>query len=232
MSNIQLESIFIKDNFTDYVCEKYDLQIDDTITTTIPMINLDELFSFDWNIGLICGNSGSGKSTLLKRLGEIKVPTYDYSKPICSQFTHLSEQEVCELLSSMGLASVPLWLHKPNELSNGEKARLDLCWLIANAKDGEILLIDEFTSVINRSAAQSLSYCFQRYVRQHNMKVILASCHYDIIEWLSLDWIYSLSKQENGQCEIERFIYTDSKHYEVYSQINPKNELSSKKKIN
>ena len=231
MNNIILQSSFIKDTYTDYVCEKYDLQKKEKVTSIIPMINVDELNSFEWNIGLICGNSGSGKSTILNKLGEIKTPTYDFSKPICSQFPHLSEQEVCDLLSSMGLASVPLWLHKPNELSNGEKARLDLCWLIANAKEGEILLIDEFTSVINRSAAQSLSYCFQRYVRKYNLKVIIACCHFDIIEWVSPDWLYSLSKQENGQCEIERFIYTDSKDYEVYSQIKHKNELSERKNL-
>jgi ABC-type lipoprotein export system ATPase subunit len=230
-THIVLESSFEEDNYTSYVCEKYDLQMKEKVTSIIPMINVDELNSFEWNIGLICGNSGSGKSTILNKLGEIKTPTYDFSKPICSQFPHLSEQEVCDLLSSMGLASVPLWLHKPNELSNGEKARLDLCWLITNAKEGEILLIDEFTSVINRSAAQSLSYCFQRYVRKHGLKVILASCHYDCVDFLNCDFIYNLNKQENGLCEIERFIYTDSKDYEVYSQIKPKNELTEKKKI-
>ena len=231
MNNIILQSSFIKDTYTDYVCEKYDLQVDDIVTSIIPMINLEELFSFDWNIGLICGNSGSGKSTILKELGEIKTPVYDYDKPICSQFPHLAEQEVCDLLSSMGLAAVPLWLHKPNELSNGERARLDLCWLIANAKEGELLLIDEFTSVIDRLAASSLSYCFQKYVRKHNLKVIIACCHFDIIEWVSPDWLYSLSKQENGQCEIERFIYTDSKDYKIYSQIHFKNELSERKNL-
>ena len=228
---IILENIVNQDTYTNYVCEKFDIQTKDKVITTIPMINLGELETFDWNIGLICGNSGSGKSTILRHIGEIKTPTYDMSKCVCSQFPHMSEEEVCELLSSMGLASVPLWLHKPNELSNGERARLDLCWLVANVKEGEIILIDEFTSVINRSSAQSLSYCFQKYLRKHNLKAIVASCHYDCLSYLNSDFIYNLNKQENGQCEIERFIYTDSKDYEVYSQINPKHELTEKKKI-
>lgn len=228
MSKILLETNVTVDNYTEYVCDKFDLQTREHIVTEIPMINTDELTSFSWNIGLICGNSGSGKSTVLNRLGSIIQPHYDNEKSIVSQFPHLSENDVCDLLSSVGLSSVPVWMHKPNELSNGERARLDVCWILANAKDGDTILIDEYSSVINRDCAKSLSFALQRYIRKKNLKIILASCHFDIIEWLNPDWIFNLNKQVDGECEVERILYSDDEEYETYKMMNPSEILSDK----
>ena len=226
MKKLFLRSNVSVDNYTEYVCDKYDLQTREEIITEVPLLDTSELSDFKWNIGVLCGNSGSGKSTLLSTLGEPKNPIYDYSKSIISQFPHMSEHDVCELLSSVGLSSVPVWLHKPNELSNGERARLDLCWILANAKENEIILYDEFSSVINRAVAKSMSYALQRYVREKNLKIILASCHFDIIEWLNPDWVFNLNKQTNGECEIERFIYKDGEEYQLYNNINKKDILT------
>lgn len=227
MSKLILKSNVSVDNYTEYVCGKYDLQTREEIITEIPLFDINELSGFKWNIGLILGNSGSGKSTLLNTLGEPKKPIYDYSKSIISQFPHMSEHDACNLLCSVGLSSVPIWLHKPNELSNGEKARLDLCWILANAKENELILIDEFTSVVNRECAKSLSFALQRYIREKNLNIILASCHFDIIEWLNPDWVFNLNKQNNDEVEIERFIYKDDEEYTLYNNINKKNILTN-----
>ena len=148
----------------------------------------------------------------------------DFPLPL---FPQLSEKEVTELFCSVGLSSVPTWLRKPNELSNGEKARLDLCWLLANYGDNEIILCDEFSSVVNRMAAHSMSYALQRFVRKHNKKIILASCHFDIVEWLRPDWIFNLNKEG----EIERLIYKDDEEYQPYNNINLKDVLSESERI-
>ncbi len=229
MDKIELISKVSEDNYTNYLTDKYDLQVTSEHKTIIPMIDENELNSFNWNIGLICGNSGSGKSTILRNLVNFKdiVPTYDMNKPIISQFPNLSEEEVCDLLSSVGLSSVPVWLHKPNELSNGERARLDICWLLANSKD-KTIFCDEFTSVVNRQCAQSLSFALQRYVRKNNLQIILASCHFDIIEWLNPDWIFNLNKQNNGNVEIEHLVYTDDNNYCTYDNTNKDNVLTKK----
>lgn len=227
MERIILNTKVNVDNYTEYVCDKYDLQTREEIITEVPLLDLNELNDFKWNIGLICGNSGSGKSTLLNVIGEVKKPIYDHNKSIISQFPHMSEHDVCNLLSSVGLSSVPVWLHKPNELSNGERARLDLCWILANAKENEIILYDEFSSVVNRPCAKSMSFALQRYVREKNLKIILASCHFDIIEWLNPDWIFNLNKQTNGECKIERLIYKDDKEYQLYNNINKKDVLTN-----
>lgn len=231
MSNIVLSSKVNVDKYTEYVCDKFDLQNREENITIIPMLNNEELSTFNWNIGVIVGNSGSGKSTILNTLGEVRRPIYDEHKSIVSQFPNLSEEEVVDLLQSVGLSSVPIFLHNPNELSNGEKARFELCCYLANAKEGETILVDEFTSVVNRSSAKSLSYALQRYVRKKNLRIILSSCHFDIIEWLNPDWVFNLNKQKDGQCEIERLIYEDSKDYKLYRMISQNNILSDKYEV-
>jgi hypothetical protein len=52
-------------------------------------------------------------------------------------------------------------------------------------------VIDEFTSVVDRSVAKSCSSAIHRYIKKHNLKsVVFASCHYDIIDWLRPDWVF------------------------------------------
>lgn len=228
MNKVNLISYVEKDNYTDYVCDKFDLAIQDKVVTEVPIFSLEDLNSIDnWNIGLVCGNSGSGKSTVLRHLGRIPQPQYDYSKSVVSQFPNLKEEDVVDLLTSVGLASVPTWLHKPNELSNGELARLDICKIISEVKD-DVILIDEFTSVVNRDCAKSLSFALQRYIRKNNKKIILSSCHFDIIEWLKPDWIFNLNKQMNGNSDIERLVYLDDAKYNEYKLLNNKEILTDK----
>lgn len=229
-NKIVLESSIVNDEYTDYICESYDIQNREIVRTEIPMVNVDELGTFSWNVGIILGNSGSGKSTILSRLGEIVSPTYDNDKCVISQFPMLSPKDACELLCGVGLASVPTWLKKPFELSNGERARLDLAYVLSR-NDGETpILIDEFTSVVNRKAAASMSYSLQRYVRTHNLKVILGSCHFDILEFLTPDWIFNLNKSDD-KTEIERIEYASSKEYVTYPKVDEKLILSEKRSL-
>jgi ABC-type ATPase with predicted acetyltransferase domain len=116
----------------------------------------------------------------------------------------------------MGLASVPTWLRKPQELSNGERARLDIAKAIYDANGG-VVLLDEYTSVVNRAAAKSMSYALQRYARQKGLKIIIASCHFDIVEWLQPDYMFNLEhRDENGDVEMEKMVYEEIKDYNVY----------------
>tara|TARA_B110000908_G_C10079615_1_gene368954 strand:- start:2 stop:847 length:846 start_codon:yes stop_codon:yes gene_type:complete len=96
----------------------------------------------------------------------------------------------------MGLSSVPTWLRPFHLLSNGEQFRAELAYKVGKAKDNEVILIDEFTSVVDRDVAKSMSFAIQKYVRKHNKRMIVASCHYDVMEWLTPDWVSS--PQKNG----------------------------------
>ena len=233
MSNIVLKSQINNSKYTEYLYEKYDIQNREETTTIVPMIPKEELDDFEWNIGIIVGNSGSGKSTILNklRLGTSE-QAYNYTNPIISQFPNKTPEEVCELFFGMGLSSIPTLLRKVNELSNGEFARFELAWKIGTAKDGDIIYIDEFTSVVNRDVAKSMSFALQRYVRAHNLKIIIASCHFDIIDWLQPDWVFNLNKQKDNECEIERFIYIGEQPYESYNKIDEKEILSDARGIN
>lgn len=220
MSKIILESKIVNDNYTNFLYESYDIQDKEKTVTEVPIPSkedVEEMNKDNWNILLICGKSGSGKSTILREIyGDVKPIKYDYDKCVISQFPRLSEEEACDLLSSMGLASVPTWLRKPQELSNGERARLDIAKAIYDANGG-IVVLDEYTSVVNRSAAKSMSFALQRYARQKGLKIIIASCHFDIIEWLQPDYVFNLEhRDENGEVEMEKMIYNDDTNYNVY----------------
>ena len=230
MAKITLRSEIVNDKYTEYLYKHYDIQTKDYTATDVPLIpqdDWDKMNSGEWNILLICGKSGSGKSTLLKEIGTPPKLEYDYTKAVVSQFPNLDEEEVCDLLCGVGLSSVPTWLRKPHELSNGERARLDLCMSLYRAREAGIALIDEFSSVVNRDVAKSMSYALQRYVRQKKLKVVICSCHFDIIEWLTPDYIFNLEhKDKDGNVELERMVYADDTDYNVYQSVTWEESLS------
>jgi ABC-type lipoprotein export system ATPase subunit len=140
----------------------------------------------DFGIGLIVGPSGSGKSTLLSKFGEDSDVEWDRSKSVASHFADADDAR--NRLSSVGFNSVKNWMQPHHTLSNGQQFRADLARKVGNG-----VVIDEFTSVINREAAKSCSVSLRRYVDDSNISgIVLASCHYDIIEWLQPDWCYDV----------------------------------------
>ena len=192
MSDIILKHTIKNDIYTEYVYNAFDIQNkDESIVKIANNIRLD----FEWNIGVIYGGSGTGKSTLLKQFGEIKQPIFDNTKSLISNFDFITPEEATSVLSSMGLSSVPAWLRPFNVLSNGEQYRATMAYIVAKASNDEIILIDEYTSVVDRDVAKAMSNSLQKYIRRTNKKIVLASCHFDILEWLQPDWVYSPNKE-------------------------------------
>ena len=139
--------------------------------------------SDDFNIGVIVGASGSGKSTLLREFGTEENPKWMLDDSIISQFE--SVDEGINLLTAVGLNSVPSWYKPYRILSNGEQFRADLARKI---KDNAV--IDEFTSVVDRNVAKAASVALVRYIRKNNLKnIVLSTCHRDILDWLEPDWV-------------------------------------------
>ncbi len=151
-----------------------------------------------WNIGIIAGTSGSGKTTIAEHFWKIqKEFAWDENKSILDSFPEKMEtKQIIEILSSVGFSSPPDWLKPFHILSNGQKFRVNLARSLAEAHPNEICVIDEFSSVVNREAAQIGSHAFQKIARKLNLKFILLSCHYDIVEWLEPDWILNMNTQE------------------------------------
>jgi GNAT superfamily N-acetyltransferase len=123
-------------------------------------------------------------------------------------------------------------------LSNGEQYRAVLAYLVASAKENEVILIDEYTSVVDRDVAMAMSYALQKYIRKQNKKIILASCHYDILEWLMPDWTYSPQKGgtlercdylRRGRPEIELQVSrTESETWDIFKKHHYLTELNNK----
>jgi len=198
---IELKHKILNDEYTEYVYNAYDIQNQEESVVSIENnIRLD----FEWSIGVIYGGSGTGKSTLLKSFGEIASPVFDNQKSLISNFDWMTPEEAAHLLSAMGLASIPCWLRPHATLSNGEQYRANLAYCVAKAKDNEVILIDEYTSVVDRDVAKAMSNALQKYIRREKKKIILASCHFDIMEWLNPDWIYSPNKRRVERPEFVR----------------------------
>lgn len=149
----------------------------------------------DWNIGVVVGPSGSGKTSIGKTIFP-GVPIHDYSqgwdntKPIVDCIAPESDfNQVTGALAAVGLGSVPTWLRPFQVLSNGEQFRAGLARLICEKP--EQVVIDEFTSVVDRQIAKVGSTAFQKSWRRSNPdgKVVLLTPHYDVLDWLEPDWI-------------------------------------------
>lgn len=136
-----------------------------------------------FGIGLIVGGSGTGKSILLREFGEIHQPHWN---PEVSIAGHFPDYELAtESFYAVGLSSVPTWTKPYHVLSNGEKFRADLSRQIGNGQ-----VVDEFTSVVDRTVAKATSRTLRKFVEQKEVKnLVLASCHHDIVSWLEPDWI-------------------------------------------
>jgi ABC-type lipoprotein export system ATPase subunit/GNAT superfamily N-acetyltransferase len=198
MGTIKLKSRIKNDNYTNYVYDAFDIQNKEETEVEVKY-NLSEAKNFDWNIGVIYGSSGSGKTTILKKIGELSKSIFDSKKPLISNFDWLEPKDATLLLTSMGLSSVPTWLRPFHLLSNGEQYRAELAYKVGKAKDNEVILVDEYTSVVDRDVAKAMSFALQKYIRRTNKRIILASCHYDIMEWLMPDW--TCSPQKGGALE-------------------------------
>lgn len=143
-----------------------------------------------WSVGLIVGNSGSGKSTIAKSLfGPAYEPALSWSENAVIEDVGegMSIEEIANAFSSVGFNSIPSWLRPFHVLSTGEKFRVEMARRLLELPDP--VVVDEFTSVVDRQVAQIASYAVQKYVRKNNRKFVAVSCHFDIVDWLQPDWI-------------------------------------------
>jgi len=173
-----------------------------------------------FNIGLIVGASGSGKTTLAKHIYGDKCfqDVLDMAKPVIDQFPEsMSYDECAAMLCGVGLTAVPCWIRPAYTLSNGQRARAE-CALQMARDDIEMIVIDEWTSVVDRTVAKVMSHCIQKHARKTGKKIVLMSCHYDVIEWLNPDWIIDANKQtyENRRLLWRDFKRTEQLQFDIY----------------
>ena len=146
----------------------------------------------EWSIGLIVGPSGSGKTSMGGQIfgrESFWDPEWPHDKPIIDAIAPDGDfNSVTGALAAVGLGDVPSWLRPYAVLSNGEKFRANLARLVSEGP--EKVVVDEFTSVIDRQIAKIGALAFQKSWRRTKRQVVLLSCHYDIVDWLEPDWVY------------------------------------------
>lgn len=148
-----------------------------------------------WQIGVIVGPSGSGKTSLGRQMiegGELYDPEWPADAPIVDAIAPDGDfNAVTGSLAAVGLGDVPAWLRPYSVLSNGEQFRATMARLISDAP--ELAVLDEFTSVVDRQIAKIGALAFSKSWRRTNGRVVLLSCHYDILDWLKPDWVFETS---------------------------------------
>jgi len=148
--------------------------------------------NMDWSIGLITGPSGCGKSVIGK---EIFKENYHKNlewkrKSVIDDFDKsLSIEDISMACQAVGFNTIPAWLRPYKVLSMGEKFRVEMARRILELPSP--IVVDEFSSVVDRQVANICSFAIQKYIRRKSKKQFVAiSCHNDIEEWLNPDWVF------------------------------------------
>lgn len=145
-----------------------------------------------WHIGLITGPSGCGKSTMARRFWPDHLHrefTWPTDAALLDGFpAALSIKDITALLSAVGFSSPPAWLRPFHVLSTGQQFRVELARLLAESPD--LAVMDEYSSVVDRTVAQIGSAALAKVIRQRKQRFIAVTCHDDVEDWLQPDWIY------------------------------------------
>ena len=147
-----------------------------------------------WSVGLIHGPSGAGKSTVARALfgDRVDFPLEWGGDAVVDDFSKtLSMDEIASVCQAVGFNTIPAWLRPFAVLSNGEKFRVDLARRLVES-DG-LVVVDEFTSVVDRRVAQIGAYAVQKYVRRAGRQFVGVTCHADVVDWLQPDWTFDPS---------------------------------------
>ena len=166
---------------------KYDIQDDKIIEKFEWKIDIEWM---NWNIWVIVWPSWTWKSTIAKELFGDNLIEFKYWKwsIIDEIWKDKTVWEITNIFNKVWFNTPKSWLKPYNVLSNWEKMRVDL----ANAllSDKEIIIFDEFTSVVDRQVASVASYAISKLIKKENKKFIAVWCHYDILDWIEPDWVF------------------------------------------
>ena len=148
---------------------------------------------------LITGSSGSGKTTLLDLMsskkessdspiirGELLLPSnykpsslksVHSNKALIELFKGIDVPSSLYLMGIVGLSDAFIYLKRFNELSEGQKYRFLLAYMISSGAN--VWLLDEFCSNLDPMTAKAVAGGVQRIARKFGATVIAASPHYE-----------------------------------------------------
>lgn len=171
-------------NIVELINQKYDIDENHSAIIDLPFEYISE-----FKITAIIGGSGTGKSTLLRKWFNVPSTEFVFDSELCifeELFNKINDfDKTSQLLFDVGLASVPVWKNKFNQLSNGEKLRFEIAYKICS-KD-PVVYVDEFTSMLDRQVAKNLAMKIGKILDTYNTKLVICTAHYDVLDWLQVD---------------------------------------------
>ena len=134
---------------------------------------------------------GSGKTTSGERLfGIPKKIKWDNTRCIASHFNNDWKElfHAVQIPLSVGFSFYYF-------LSEGEKHRMDIARYLDCGSS--VILIDEFTSYLDRGTAKCVAEGVSNYIYKNNQKnVVFLCCKYDVISHLKPSWIFDIQNKK------------------------------------
>lgn len=65
--------------------------------------------------------------------------------------------------------------------------------------------MDEFTSVVDRQVARITANAVAKWVRRNNRRLVVATCHFDVEDWLQPDWVIEPSPAHGDLADATQF---------------------------
>lgn len=182
-----------------------------------------------WNVGLVVGPSGAGKSSIMRHLwGDMPELSWGAPSVIDDVRDGTPVADIADAFGAVGFNTIPAWLRPFHVLSNGEKFRVDLARRLIELPDP--IVVDEFTSVVDRQVAQIGSHAVQKIIRKRGRRFVAVTCHYDVIDWLQPDWVFDvatmsftrrlLQRRPSIECEIKRVPYDTWRLFAPYHYLS------------
>ena len=188
--------------------QSIDVSVETRITRTPRVMQLESMFDVpaqqklshhwkgkipigekQWNIGLIVGPSGAGKTTIARKLFGAPSSNSWRARSVVDDFpAKLSMEDISATCSAVGFNTIPSWMKPYSVLSTGERFRVDLARHLLS--DANPIVVDEFSSVVDRQVAHIGSSAVAKWIRKRQRRFVAITCHYDVIEWLQPDWIF------------------------------------------
>ncbi|MEM9560845.1 MAG: ATP-binding cassette domain-containing protein [Planctomycetota bacterium] len=174
-------------------------------------------------IVFITGASGGGKSTLLRLIRKsIAGHTDDATRPavitldaivppgglaLVDGFDDAASQpataEVMRWLGLAGLSEARVMLRRPAELSEGQRARLQLAHAVAAAERAgapwSLVLADELGATLDRPTARAVAGGLRKWAARAGVCIVAATTHDDLLEPLCPDTLVVASAGEAVQ---------------------------------
>jgi len=72
--------------------------------------------------------------------------------------------------------------------------RVDIARALVLKQD--LIVFDEFTSVVDREIAQVSAFAVSKAIRKSKKRFIAVTCHYDVVDWLEPDWVFTTDTME------------------------------------